>query len=281
MECVHELLCSQIGLFHLESDIDLTNIEQAIIKKYNTFKKEIKHEKLATLSSDFYDVNSDIGLFHLFRNAFEYATRNEFEACSDIKKIFFEMLNCFEKIVIYCDKIVVSIEAVTLNYISFYQYLMQDCDYEKVAYVILKSLNRYQTINVFVPLEQMAAQTKSIKSITEEMVLKYTPFQEKFETGHIKKLQKPTFLLQTSLTELLSTKTYVTESFEKVEEAINGRFMMHTVKETHFKSWKNAETKTLFLKCYTNLLGLILCCKDVKSIFEDLLIKFRSMMHEF
>ena len=279
MELIRELLCAQIGLFHFENDIDLAKIEQTITDQYDLVIKEIKYDKLKTLGSDFYNSNSDISLFYLFQNAFQYAICNE-DAYMDIKKIFFEMFNCFEQIVFFCNKIVISIEAVVLDYISFYKCLMQDCDYEKAAYAILKSSNSYQMENIFVPLEHIASRIQSVKCVTEEIVSKYTPFQENFQTGHIKRLRKPMFLLHTSLPQLSSSKMYVIESFKKVEQTMSGRFMMHTVKQTHYKSWKNDETKKLFLKSYSNLLALCLCCKDVKNVFEDLLIKLRSMMHE-
>ena len=279
MERIRKLLSAQIGLFHFESCINVTNVEQIIVAKYDLMIKDIQYDKIKTLSSDFYDSNSETSLFHHFQNALRY-TNHHREAYSDIKKIMFEIIDCFVQIVLHCNKITISIEALLVNFISFYECLMQDYDYERTAYEILQSLNDYQAKNIFFPLERIAEQPQCIKSTIEKVVSKYIPLQEQLETtlAHIKNLHKPMFLLQTSLPEL--SKAHANESYERVKEAIRGRFMMHTVKEKNSKSWGNHETRKLFLEYYSNLLALCLSCKDVKGVFEDLLINFQSLIHE-
>ena len=279
MEQIRKLLSAQIGLFHFESCINLTNVEQNIVAKYDLMIKDIQYDKIKTLSTDFFNSNSETSLFHLFQNALRY-TNHRIEVYSDIKKIVFEMVVCFEQIVLHCSKITISIEVLLVNFISFYECLMQDYDYERTAYEILQSLNDYQAINIFSPLERIAEQPQYIKSTIEKVVSKYTPLQEQLELtlAHIKRMHKPMFLLQISLPEL--SKTHVNESYKRVKEAMRGRFMMHTVKKKNSKSWENHETKKLFLEYYSSLLALCLSCKDVKGVFEDLLINFQSLIHE-
>ena len=276
MEHVRQL----IGSFHFEINVNRTNFEQAIADRYELFAQKANYKKLTTLGSDFYDISSDIGLFHLFNSAIEYTKYRNEEAYVDIKTTFWKMLNCFEQIVFSCNSIMISIEVILVHFISFYKYLMQDSEYEKAAYAILQDLNYKQTEDIFVPLEHIAEQQQDVKSTIEEFVLKYTLAKKQFEAGHIKRLQRPVYLLQTSLLGLVTNVTvYVKESYKRAIEAMKGRLMMHTVKRANSKSWENQETKKLFVEYYTNLLALSLSCKDVKSVFEDLLLNFQSFLH--
>ena len=86
---------------------------------------------------------------------------------------------------------------------------MQDTDYEKAAFAIFENINDYQVKNIFVPLKQISEQPLSVKSTIETIVSKYIPFQDGFETGYIKALQKPIHTLHISLLELFNTKSYV------------------------------------------------------------------------
>ena len=122
MDYVRKLLFARVGSFHLEECINLTDhgieIDQAIADQYHVIITEIDYDKLKTLSTDFYDSNSDISVFHLFKNALE-CTNNQKEAYTDIKNNMFEVVNYFEKIVIYFNKIMVSLETVLVNFIHF------------------------------------------------------------------------------------------------------------------------------------------------------------------
>ena len=275
---IRKLLSAQIGLFHFENCINLTNSEKAIEDQYHLLNEEIEYGKLKALNSDFYDSSSDNSLFYLFHDAFGYANSHK-EAYLDIKNVMFEMVKLLERIVLHFNNIVISIQTALFNYISAYKCLMQDSDYEQAAYAILGSINDYQMETIFLPLKQIAEQPLSVKATIEKIVLKYIPLQEHFETGYIKNLQKPICLLRNSLLELFNTTTYVTSAYENMKEAMKGR-MMNTVKQAHLKSWENQETKKSFLKYYSKLLALCLTCKDVKNVFEDLLINFRSLIHE-
>ena len=277
-------LRSLLGLSHFENCINLNNAEKVIKDQYRLFTEKMEYDELKTLSSDFYNRNSEISLCYLFQNAIEYATHcSHGQAYFDIKNILFEMIKSFEQIVFLCNKIVLSAEVVLCNFISSYKCLScplsQDYEYENAAYAILESLTDYQTENIYVPLKQIAVQPNNIKSTIETTILEYIPLQEKFETDHIMNLRKPIFLLETSLPEIHNTMIHVLSFFEKIKGAVKSR-LMHNYRETHSRSWENPVTKKLFLKYYSNLLALCQICKDVKSIFKDLLLNFQSFIHE-
>ena len=273
MESFRKLLSAGSISFHLEN----CYVEKAITNQYHLLDKEIKYDKLKSFSTDFYDSSRDNSLFYLFHNALDYANSHK-EAYSDIKNVLFEMIKLFERMSLHFNKIVISIQTILVNYISFYMCLMQDSDYEQAAYSVLGSVNDYQMKAIFVPLKQIAEQPTSVKDTIEDLVERYT-LQEQFETGYIKNLQLPISLLQNSLVELFNTKEYVISAYENLREAMKGR-MMNTVKQAHSKSWENHETKKLFMKYYSKLVALCLTCEDVKKIFEDLLFNFQSLIHE-
>lgn len=280
MQCVHEFLCTQVALSHFENHLSLSNVEQAIRDQYDLFAQEINYEKLKGLRSDFYESSSDISLFHLFQNAFKYSSHHK-EAYSDIKNLFFEINNYFEQIVFHCNEILISIEIVVHNYISFCASLMIESDYgiAAAAYELFKALKFYQKKNIFDPLIQITEQAQCVKSAIENIVLKSIYFQEHTVTSYIKKLQKPMFLLQVSLPEMCNLKTYLTNSYGNVQKTMQVRLNMYH-QQKYFKTMENDEIKKLFLKYFSDLLALYLLCKDVKSIFEDLLINFRSFIYE-
>ena len=165
MDYVGKLLFAQVGSFHFENSINLTNHDtnQAIADQYHVISTEIEYDKLRTLSRNFYDSNSDTSVFYLFKNALKYAN-SQTEAYLDIKNIMFGIVNYFERIVIYFNKIMISLEVIVVNFMSFYKCLMQDYDYENVAFDILKSLDNDQTNGIFKPLGQIAEQAQSVTS---------------------------------------------------------------------------------------------------------------------
>ena len=276
MEHIRKLLPTQIGLLHFENCINLSNSDQAILDQYHLFIKEIKYDKLKILNSDVHDNNS---LLYLFKNALDCASNQASrEAYLDVKNLLFDIVNSFEQIVFYCNKIIISIEIILIDFISFYKCLMQHWEYENAAYAILLLLNNYQTENVNSSLELIAEQPQKIKSTIEKVIFKYTSLEEKF-LGCLKKLHKVISPLQTSLPEFSANKKYLISSYEMVKEAIKGR-MMYAVKETHYKSWEFHETKKLFFKYYSNLIALYASSKDVKCVFEDLLFNLLSFVHE-
>ena len=282
MECNREFLAAQIGSFHFENCIKLHDTDPAkvIMKHYFSIIHGIELDKLKTLSKDFYNRNSDIGIFHLFQNALRYAS-SQGEAYYDIKSIFFEIVKCIEEIVFHFSKIVISIQAVIINFISFYKCLMQDKsgDYENAAYAILASLDGYQMDwkSIFVSAEQIPLQ---LQGIIENFVTKYFPRQEQFEPCHISKLKKPILLLQISLKYLDNTRETVISSYRIIKDAMIGRLNAHTVKQDHFKSWNSHVAKESFLDYYSYLVALCLSCINIKNVLEDLLINLQSMIHE-
>lgn len=271
MEGIREL----IGSLHFESSINLTNVEQDITDWYEKFTKK---DKLKTVCSNIWNVI--IRLFKQFQKAFEHTNHQE-EAYMDSKKILFAIITCFEQILLRCNEIMMSIEVVLVDYISFYKYLMEDCAYEKAAYAILQSLNGKQTESIFVPLERMAEQMQTINSTVDELVFKYMQLQERFVASQIKKVHEQIRLLQNSLLELIDeAKLNVEGSYERVQGVMKGRLKMHTVKQSHSKSWNNPETRKIFLDYYTKLIALCLSCKEVKGVFADLLTNLQSFIHE-
>lgn len=280
MESFRKLLSSaQIGSFNLENCRNHINVEKAIADQHHLLDKEIEYRKLKSFSTDFYDSNSDNSLFYLFHDALGYANSHK-EAYSDIKNILFEMVKLFERMSFDFNKIVISIQTVLVNYISVYMCLMQDSDYEQAAYSMLGSVNDHQMEAIFVSLKLIAEQPLSVKDAVEGSIEKYT-LQEQFETaGYIKKMQQSISLLRNSLLELFNTTAYVISAYDRLREAMKGR-MMNTVKQAHSRSWENHETKKLLLKYYSNLLALCLTCEDVKNVFEEVLLNFRSVIHEF
>ena len=191
------------------------------------------------------------------------------------------MQNFFERVVLISNNVILSIEAILVDFISFYKYLMQDCDYEKAAYVILQSLNYKQKEDIFAPLEQISEEPQSVLHTIEELVSKNTLIKRRFKVGHIKKLKKPINLLRTTLRGLVTIATvHVEESYKRMIVTIKERLSMHTVKQANFRSWENQETKKLYADYYVNLIALSLSCKNVKSVFEYLLLNFQSVMHD-
>ena len=240
MESFRKLISAGSISFHLEN----CYVEKAIADQHHLLDKEIKYDKLKSFITDFYDNSRDNSLFYLFHDALDYANSHK-EAYSDIKNILFEIIKLFERMSLHFNKIVISIQNVLVKYISFYMCLMQDSDYEQAAYSILGSVNDYQTVTIFDPLELIAEQPLSVKATIEDLVERYT-LQEQFGTSYIKKFQLPISLMQNSLVELFNTKEYVISAYERLREAVKGR-MMNTVKQTHSKSWENHEMKKLFL----------------------------------
>ena len=157
---------------------------------------------------------------------------------------------------------------------------MQDHDYENVAFDILKGLNDDQTNGIFKPLGQIAEQSQGVKSNIEKYVSKYIAFQEQVQAGCIAKLHKPLQIVQHSLTELFNTKKYVSSSYENIKDSMEGRFAVQTVKQANLASWKSLEARKSYLKYYGDLIALCSSCKDVKSVFEDILIKFKTLTYE-
>ena len=57
-----------IGSFHFETNVNRTNFEQVITDRYKLFTKIANYEKMEALHKDFYDIHSDVGLFHSFQS---------------------------------------------------------------------------------------------------------------------------------------------------------------------------------------------------------------------
>ena len=270
VECNREILAVQIGLFHFENCLNLpdTNPEEVIKNHYLSIIKEIEFDKLKTLSKDFRSRSSDIGgTFYLFQDALRYASSHG-EAYFDIKSVLFKTVNCIEKIVFRFSDIAISMEDALISFISFYKCLTQDesDDYENEAYAFLESSNGFQ--DMFLPVGQISLQLQS--TIETEFIEKYLGHhQEQFEPRHISKLKGPTLLLQSSLNYLHCTEKTVISSYKTI---IDARCNAHTV--------NSHAAKESFLDYYSYLVALCLTCNNIKNVLEDLLINFRSIIHE-